>query len=182
MYSHDLMLLRVCIAILVWLAAPVGAQHRNWTQTSNELVWRDKYTNCDKGWAVELPNGVIAHGSLPPNPNHGFLISAANPGTTNEVTLDVPRVIVISDEYDAMDLHTARAYLDFRLKNTKGARVLSIREATLQGVRGIQGRYKVESGTSEQIVECQIVLRRGIVYELLLRTTDQRNRPVKAAL
>src|SRR5690349_19784902 len=135
MYSRRLMPYRaVCLTILAWLAAPMGAQHRNWTQTSNELIWRDKCTNCDKGWAVELPKGVIAHGSLPPNPNHGFLISAANPGTTDEVTLDAPRIIVISDEYDAMELHTARAYLDFELKNTKGVTVLDIREATLMGL------------------------------------------------
>ena len=47
---------------------------------------------------------IVAHGSLPPSPNHGFLISAANPSKIAEVNLGDRRIIDIYDEYDAMEL------------------------------------------------------------------------------
>jgi hypothetical protein len=157
--------------ILSCLAGEIGAQVRHWDETRDETIWRRQYTNCDKGWAVDLPPGVVAHGSLPPNPNHGFLISAANPGTTTEVNLDGQRIIDIYDEYDAMELGSARAYLDWELKNTADKKLLEVRETMLQGLRGVQARYEVKSGDSAQLMETLIFLRRGVVYHLLLKTT-----------
>jgi hypothetical protein len=160
-------------AVVFVLAGQIGAQDRHWVETRSETIWHGRYTNCDKGWAVDLPRGVLAHGSLPPNPEHGFLISATNPGTTDEVTADALRVIDVYDEYDAMEFHTARAYLDWELKNTESKVVLDVRGTVLQGLHGIQAKYRVKSSGSEQIVESLIFLRRDIVYHLLLRTTDQ---------
>ena len=107
------------VAILICLGDRIGAQSRHWTETPNETIWRGRYTNCDKGWAVDLPAGVVAHASLPPSPNHGFLISTVNPGTTAEVNPDDPRIIDIYDEYDALFLGSARAYLDQELNDTE---------------------------------------------------------------
>lgn len=161
------------IVILICFAGNLGSQVRHWTETSTETIWRGRYTNCDKGWAVDLPTGVVAHGSLPPNPNHGFLISVANPATTAEVNLDDQRIIGIYDEYDAMELHSARAYLGWNLKHVANKKVLEVRDTVLQGLRGVQARYRVKSGDSAQIVESLIVIRQGVVHHLLLKTTDQ---------
>lgn len=155
------------------LAGSIGGQIRHWTEAATELIWRGRYTNCDKGWAVDLPAGGVAHGSLPPSPNHGFLVSTVKPGTTAEVDLDNPRIIDIHDEYDALELGSARAYLDGELKDVESKEVLEIRETMPQGLRGVQARYRVKAGKSAQVVESLIVLRRGVVYHLLLRTTDQ---------
>jgi hypothetical protein len=156
--------------------------------TPTETIWRGRYTNCDKGWAVDLPTGVVAHGSLPPSPNHGFLISAVHPGTAAEVNLGDQRIIDVFDEYDAMELGSARAYLnwelkntlDWQLKNTGDKHVLEIREVVLQGLRGVQARYALKQPGSAQIVESVVVLRRGVVYHLLLKTTDQYYEPDSA--
>lgn len=120
---------------------------------------------------MDLPPGVVAHDGLPPSPNHGFLISTVNPSTTARVTLDEPRIIDIYDEYDVMTLGSARAYLDSELKDAKDGGVLRVRSTVLQGMRGVQARYRPKAGNS--IVESIVVLRRGIVYHLFLRTTDQ---------
>ena len=160
-------------AILICVGGRVGAQDRHWTETATETIWRVRYTNCDKGWAVSLPAGVVAHGSLPPSPNHGFLISSVNPGTTAEVKLDQHRIIDIYDEYDALHLGSARAYLDRELKDTGRKTVMEIGDATLQGLRGVRARYRVNGAASEQVVESLIFMRRGVVYHLLLKTTDE---------
>ncbi len=161
------------IAIVIWCVGSTGAQVRNWAETPNETIWRTRYTNCDKGWAVDLPAGVVAHGSLPPNPNHGFLISTANPGTTAEVDIENQRIIDVYDEYDAMELGSARAYLDWELKNIANKAVLQIRETMFQGLHGVQARYRVKAKDSVAVIESLIVLRKGVVYHLLLRTTDR---------
>ena len=98
--------------ILLWAVTLAAASAQHWTITSNELIWRSRYTNCDKGYAVALPDGVVAHGSLPPSPNHGILVSAAVPGTTAEVTLSDSRIIDVYDTYDAEEVGSARAYLE----------------------------------------------------------------------
>jgi hypothetical protein len=159
--------------ILICLAGKIGAQIPHWHETPDETIWRGRYTNCDKGWAVDLPPGVVAHDSLPPTPNHGFLISTVNPGTTSKVSLDDQRIIDIYDEYDAMELGSARGYLDWELKNTADKKALEVRETVLQGLRGVQARYQVKAGDSAQLMESLIFLRRGVVYHLLLKTTDQ---------
>lgn len=74
--------------VLICIVGVARAQFHNWVETRFETIWRKRYTNCDEGYAVDLPSGVIAHDSLPPNPNHGFLISAAAPNTTGNLTLD----------------------------------------------------------------------------------------------
>lgn len=161
-----------CAAILACFAVSVGAQQRHWEETRTETIWRGRYTNCDKGWAVDLPIGVVAHDSLPPSPNHGFLVSAAEPGTTAEITFDAQRIIDFYDEYNAMELQSARAYLDWELKRVGNKVALEIQDASLQGLHGVRARYRVQEPAG-QIVETQIFLRRGVVYHLLLRTTDQ---------
>ena len=168
------------LAVLICLAGRVGAQVRHWAETPNETIWRGRYTNCDKGWAVDLPTGVVAHDSLPPSPNHGFLISAVHPGTAAEVNLGDQRIIDVFDEYDAMELGSARAYLDWELKNAGNKNVLEIRETVLQGLRGVQARYELKQRGSAQVVESVIVLRGGVVYHLLLKTTDQHYEPDSA--
>jgi hypothetical protein len=163
------------IALVIWFAGTAGAQVRHWAETPNELIWRALYTNCDKGYAVRLPAGVVAHASHPPNPNHGFLISASNPGTTAEVTYEDPRVIGVFDEYDAAELGSARAYLDFELRNVPKKEDLQIQDTVFQGLHGVHARYRVNAKDTVHLNESLIVFRKreGLVYHLILQTTDK---------
>jgi len=73
---------------LIFAIAAAGPQGKHWAETPDETIWRAKiYGNCDHGYFVNLPPGVIGHGSRSPSPNHGIAISAKNPSTTTQVTL-----------------------------------------------------------------------------------------------
>jgi len=160
-------------AILIWFVGSVGAQVHNWTETQNETIWRIRYTNCDKGYAVDLPPGVVAHGSLPPNPNHGFLISADDPHTTAKVGVENQRVVDVYDQFDAMELGSARAYLDWELKSIPNKEALRIREFGFQGLRAVDAGFRVSAGNFSEVREELIAFRKGLIYVLMLRTTAQ---------
>ena len=93
------------------IAFAACAQGKHWAETSDETIWRERYGNCDHGYFVNLPPGVIGHGSHSPNPNHGILISAKNPGITTEVTSKEPRVVDVYDSNDAGELGSPGAYV-----------------------------------------------------------------------
>jgi hypothetical protein len=65
---------------------------------------------------VNLPPGVVGHGSHSPNPNHGILISARNPGTTDAVTFDEPRLVSVYDANLVEGIGSPRDYLKGELK------------------------------------------------------------------
>ena len=163
------------VAVLAWFLGSAGAQVQHWSETPNETIWRTRYTNCDKGYAVDLPAGVVAHDSLPPNPNHGFLISTSNPGTTTEVTLENQRIIDVYDEYNAMEFSSARAFLRWDLKQIPNKEVLQVRDVMFQGLRAVEARYRVNAGDSSEVTEKLVIFRKpaDLIYVLFLRTTRQ---------
>jgi len=162
------------IAVLIWSVGSAGAQVQHWAETPSETIWRDRYTNCDKGYAVDLPAGVVAHASHPPNPNHGFLISARDPGTTAEVNLENQRIIDVYDQYDSMELGSARAYLDWELKQAPKRKVLQVREIMFLGFPAVEARYRVNADGSLRLKEELIIFPGSdLIYVLMLSTTPQ---------
>jgi hypothetical protein len=160
-------------AILILFAGSAGAQVQHWTETLKETIWRSRYTNCDMGYAVDLPNGVVGHGGLPPMPNHGVLISASDPGATAEVTLADQRVLDVYDEYDALELGSARAYLNWELRQMPNKKSLRVREIVFRGFPAAEARYRVDETDSSELV----IYRKGVpgdagsIYVLSLHTT-----------
>jgi hypothetical protein len=133
---------------------------QHWTQTATETIWHEKYTNCDKGYAVSLPEGVIAHGGLPPSSNHGFLVSAKTPGTDAEVTLEAQRLVGVYDSYDAMEYGSARAYLKAELKQAGPVEILDIRDTKFRRLPAIHMHYR--KGVGDSAVETEeLILFRG---------------------
>jgi hypothetical protein len=79
-------------------ASGVFGQTPHWRETANETIWMGKYSNCDHGYYVLLPSGVIGHsGSLPPAPNHGFQIDLANRSKTLAVQPNSVRTFWVWD-------------------------------------------------------------------------------------
>jgi hypothetical protein len=114
----------------------------HWTETTSETIWRGQYKNCDHGYEVMLPDGVVAHSSLPPSPNHGFLVSAAAPGTIAEIKLGDPRLIDVYDTYDSEELGSARAYLEAYPE--QGAKVVATRDVTFKGLPAVYVHYRMK--------------------------------------
>lgn len=90
--------------LILAISAAAYPQGKHWAETPDETVWRERYGNCDHGYFVNLPPGVIGHGARSPESNHGILISANNPGTKTEVTLKETRLLDVYDSNDAGEL------------------------------------------------------------------------------
>jgi len=159
--------------LLLCSVAAAGAETQHWIATPNETIWHGEYTNCDYGYAVGLPTGVIAHSDLPPSPNHGFLISAADPATIQKVGLENQRLVDVYAEYDALGLGGARAYLKWELQQDRDKKILQIKDIMFQGLRAVRARYRVNTRNSSGLIEQLILFRKsaGIVYVIMLRTT-----------
>ena len=136
---------------------PSFPQH--WTQTPDETIWREKYTNCDKGYMVSLATGVVAHGGLPPNPNHGFLVSAKDPDTFAEVTLEAERLVGVYDTYDAMEFGSAQAYLRGELERAGSVEVLEKHDMKFRGLPTAYVHYRKKTGDVAIETEKIIVFR-----------------------
>lgn len=152
---------------------------KHWTQTANETVWRGRYTNCDKGWAVNLAPNTVAHASLPPSPNHGFLISAELPDTAASVSETADRLVGVYDLYDTLDYGSAAAYLDNELRNAGQITVIEKRDTTLVGLPAAYVHYQSKSAEGS-IEHEELAAYRGhlkndspIVYVLWLRTPEK---------
>ncbi len=157
-------------------------QGKHWTEKPDETIWRERYGNCDHGYFVNLPPGVIGHSSHSPNPNHGILISAKNPGITTEVTLKEPRLVDVYDSNDAEELGSPRAYVQqYVLKRENASETITILERRDTKFRGspavyVHFRKATEHLTSE--VEELVVYRtpKGIgplFYVVMLQTTPE---------
>jgi hypothetical protein len=60
-------------------------------QTLRVTEYRTRYTNVDYGFSVAIPEGWIGDGSVPPNPNHGFVIRLSSKTTVwVDATYEMP--------------------------------------------------------------------------------------------
>jgi hypothetical protein len=149
---------------------------QQWTQTVGETIWREKYTNCDKGYTVSLPKGVVAHDGLPPNPNHGILVSASTPDTVAEVTLEAERLVGVYDTYDPAEYGSAQAYLKGELEKASLVEVLAQHDTKFRGLPAAYVHYREKTGNAAIETEEIIVYRSHsrnlgpIFYVIWLRT------------
>src|ERR1017187_9926639 len=93
----------LCTPILVLQPLPLlTAQTRgiHWTETGSETQWRLRYGNCDYGYFVALAPGVVGHNTLPPSPNHGFMVALPDVGRTSYALNERRRFIWVDATYD----------------------------------------------------------------------------------
>jgi hypothetical protein len=160
---------RFALAMLIG-AGFVDAQ--NWAQTETETIWHTRYTNCDKGYFVDLPRAVVAHGTLPPNPNHGFLISAADPSTRLQVTYERGRIVFVWDEYNSMLMPNASAQIKWEIESNPGARLEGEKAIRFRGLTGVEATYRRLVDGKTQITHEVIAFRKAddLVYTVRLVT------------
>src|SRR5215831_815824 len=90
------------------------------TESESELLWKGRYAHCDYGFYVLLPQGYVAHSSLPPSPNHGFLVGLPDPATVHPVSVDDQRFIYVTAEYNSLEFQTLGAAAESRIDLTRG--------------------------------------------------------------
>lgn len=163
------------VATLAWAFTSTciaGDPEQHWSLTQAETIWHTRYTNCDKGYSVDLPPGVIAHASHPPNPNHGFLIKAGDPGTRLKVTFDDGRIVGVEDEYNAMLMPNAKAQLNWDIQQTSGAKVENEKAISFRGLPAAEATYHSVQHGNLRITHEVVVFRKAddLVYSLRLVT------------
>jgi hypothetical protein len=156
-------------------------QQRHWEQTQTETIWRDRYTNCDYGYYVLLPAGVIAHGSHSPSPNHGFLVPLPDVARTSYASINEERFVWVNANYNVSDYHSLAGVANYELDLMKAGesafRVVERKSAKLAGLRAIYVRVVYETPKGRVVEQKVIALRSGIVYTIGLRTREAEYRP-----
>jgi hypothetical protein len=171
----------VCFAC-VSLIFSAGTQTRHWTETPNETIWRGRYKNCDHGYWVNLPPKVVGHGARSPSPNHGILISARDPGVTTEVTLEASRLVDVFDSADAVELGSARAYLnEYELKaanESESVAILEQRDTKFRSFTAVYVHFRKTNGNWSSEEEALVIQRKPkqigpLFIVIVLRTTPE---------
>jgi hypothetical protein len=159
--------------MLLILASCCDADQHPWQSGKTETLWRQRYGNCDYGMFLLLPAGTVAHGTLPPAPNHGFVVRLPDVGSTSEIDIaKEERFIWINAEYnesdDASRKGTTAFYRDVFIEGKHGTLTKqSIRLSSLPALR-FKLTYETEHGT---VIEELILAQRGsIVYEVGLKS------------
>ena len=165
------------ITAFLFVALSFSVSTAHWTLTENETIWRDQYKNCDKGYAVDLPDGAVGHGSLPPAPNHGILIAANHPDSVTEVTFAAPRVVGVYDFFDAAEYGSAKAYAKHILAGEGHVEILANAETKFRGLPAAHIHFRKTGAAAKQEVEELVVYRQSgdispIFYVIWLRSTS----------
>jgi hypothetical protein len=158
-------------------------QQHHWRDTATEEIWTQRYSNCDHGYYVDLPDEIVAYGEKPPSPNHGVTIDLAEPLSTSALGEKLSRYISIENNYNAAELPSLAAIVDDELKSLEkdksGFHVLERAPTRLGGLNATLLRLRYTEGT-KTISEVEIISYRppgpkglgDIVYEFCLVTPE----------
>jgi hypothetical protein len=152
------------------------------------LIHRFGYVNCDYGYYVAFPHGVIGMGDLPPSPNHGFLINLASVEIPSQIEaiVDTNNYIDVTNEYEVQDATKTSELVDRELDYWKEryphAIVVSNRAARLGGLNGRRLVIKYKDHGQEMIEDLTVMMReRSIEYTISMVTPAdkyEKNRPL----
>lgn len=151
------------------------------------------YENYVYGYSVRLPAGVVASGSAPPAPDHGFGIDLGDPGSTawNGRPDFPPSYLYVDGSYNSYDWErlddAVESRLEFLREKGRGVRVLSRAETRLGGLRALRVVARYERGGVEMMSDEVVAFgeEASPVYTLSLttpRSKYERDRPVLEAL
>ncbi len=146
------MLLSVMLAAAQ--AQPNSPQHRQDTDT--ETLYRGHYSNCDGGYAVDLPAGVVAHRDKASS-NRGFQIDLSAPGDPRPFSAADERFIAVSDHYNSLELPDFAAIVQNELAQAQDEQpdwsVLERLPIKLDGLQAthLRARFKGKKMVDEDI-------------------------------
>lgn len=172
------------IAFLVLVAVELAAQ-RHWEETESETIYRGRYSNCDYGYFVLLPDTAIGHGSKSPGSNHGIGINLSAPSDTQRISEDAKRSVWISNNYNAAGLSSLTSIADQELdlmgKRYTDFRILGRFPYRLAGLRAERVLWRATRG-DEPVFGEEIAAYRppgkahlgDIVYTLELETIESK--------
>lgn len=166
----------VCIIALSTIALN---QQRSWRETGTETVYIGKYANCDYGYLVLLPKGIVGHGSKAPGSNHGITVNLENPASDGPVPESMVRYIEVYNAYNLGKANSLREIVgEERQAQRKLHKDVSMSEPAsrlLGELPALEFHSSFRESTS-RIIERDIVAYRregNILYHLQLVTTPE---------
>ncbi len=170
-----LILTLACIAVAAQSSSLSGHER----ETDTETIWTGRYSDCDFGYSITLPAGIVAHTAKALSPNHGFAI---NPADTKSVTAfnaaESDRYIDVVSFYDLEDHEeTTSGTLDYYLSlgeigSEENLESLSRRSFSLAGLsaKRIETRW-MENSTAIRRDRIMAYRRSGgILYQFTLQS------------
>ena len=132
---------------------------------NSDSLYHKRYINCDHGYSVKIPLGVVAHGEDPPKPNHGFGVDMRNRATLNDVSYQTsPDWLYLGAGSKVHDLpeeavDSPEDEIDYRfddLQKVDGrpeARIISRSTVSLGGLRAVASSHLLQR-TSRRLDDC----------------------------
>jgi len=155
-------------------AQPGHPQQHHWEETVTETIWRERYTNCDYGYYVSLPAGVVAHGTHSPNPNHGIYVSLPDVGNVSPAADDHDRFVWVDAHYNASDYRSLASVVKYEMRGTSegkaALRVVQRKASSLGGVPAVSFIVQYEGQHGRVTEQRVIALRSGVVYTVALQS------------
>jgi len=155
---------------------PEPTHGKYWRLTDSETLWTGRYGNCDYGYFLWLPVGIVAHGNLPLAPNHGVGVPLPDTGRTSAFQDHEDRYVWVDAHYNVVDDDSLTAVARTELRNLnksegKGkAHFIRRIRTRLSGVSAIEAETEFHSSGRTIVTVNVVTLRSGIVYTAGLRT------------
>lgn len=122
---------------------------------------------------ILLPEGVVAHGTLPPSPNHGVAIRLPDVSSTSEMDVEkADRYLWTNAEYNMSDDSsregTLKWYSSVYFEGKQG--ILSRTSTRLGSLPATRLKFTYKTPNGDAVDEIVFAQRADIVYELGLKT------------
>jgi hypothetical protein len=147
---------------------------RYWRETESETLWTTRYSNEEYGFCVLLHQGIIAHGTHSPTPNHGFLVSLPDIGRESQASPGETRFVWMDASYNTSEDQSLSGVASdqFRLMDDERGKPQFVeqRNTKLGGLTAIFFRSERPSPQGTAVEEQVIALRSGIIYTIGLQT------------
>jgi hypothetical protein len=175
---HVLLLasMAVVLCALAFAQQDAGPEGKYWQQVESETLWRVRYVNCEYGFAVALPPGVIAHAAKPPSPNHGFFISLYEPGRVTPVSSDSDRLLWVDADSNATGQNSLKDVVKYEIdllkQDQRKFTVLEKQNTMLGGVAAVAFVVQYKTPEGNALEERVIALRDGNVFTLAMRSSE----------
>jgi hypothetical protein len=172
--------LALSIGIAVWSQKRQMPSQRHWLETATETIYTERYSNCDYGYNIILPNRLVAHREKSPNPNHGFRVDLSAPERTEAITGSAERSVWVWSEYSSSESSSLDDVVEHQMgiqeQGKDGFKIVEQKPFKLSGLSAVYIRAEFRRATSTLVEEDVIAYRseqnslRGIVYMLSLVT------------
>jgi len=155
--ARDRVIGLVLLCVLSGWARAQENPGKNQQDTETETLYRNRYSNCDNGYVVDLPAGVVAHRDKAAF-NRGFQIDLSAPQSAKPFSASEQRLIAVSNRYNTQELPAFGAIVENEIElaqeDSPDWNVLERLPIKLDGLQAthLRARFKGKKMVNEDII------------------------------